>query len=385
MDIVLFSTADWDNPFWTNKQHVAVELAKLNHRVFYIDSIGLRQPTATKRDIKRIIQKLLKIFSPPKKVKENIWVFSPVLLPFHKYSMVRILNKLVFQISIKFWKKRLNFSNDLLWTYNPLTTNLLNIKTYKKTLYHCVDDIQKQPNMPIHAIETGEKHLLKNSFITFVTSKKLYKDKKKYSNNIHLHSNVADFSHFNQALEKNTIVPKELKNIPGFKIMFIGAISEYKVDFDLLEYIAQKRPNYSIVLIGDIGEGDPNTNTIKLKNYKNIYFLGPKNYSHLPAFLKGANLTILPSIINDYTRSMFPMKFFEYLSAGKQIVSTNLPALEDFRDICYLCTNYNTFLSSLDKVCKEKEDEHLNKRLEISKKYSYSKRTKDMLKMLIDK
>ena len=23
MDIILFSTADWDNPFWTNKQHMA--------------------------------------------------------------------------------------------------------------------------------------------------------------------------------------------------------------------------------------------------------------------------------------------------------------------------------------------------------------------------
>ena len=27
-DILILSTADWDNPFWTNKQHVAVELAK---------------------------------------------------------------------------------------------------------------------------------------------------------------------------------------------------------------------------------------------------------------------------------------------------------------------------------------------------------------------
>ncbi|PLM63747.1 glycosyltransferase family 1 protein, partial [Klebsiella pneumoniae] len=41
-DIVLLSTADWDNPFWTNKQHVAVELSRLGYKVFYIDSLGLR-------------------------------------------------------------------------------------------------------------------------------------------------------------------------------------------------------------------------------------------------------------------------------------------------------------------------------------------------------
>lgn len=28
-DIVVLSTADWDNPFWTNKQHVTVELGKV--------------------------------------------------------------------------------------------------------------------------------------------------------------------------------------------------------------------------------------------------------------------------------------------------------------------------------------------------------------------
>jgi hypothetical protein len=39
-DIVVLSTADWDNPFWTNKQHVAVELANRGHRVLYIESLG---------------------------------------------------------------------------------------------------------------------------------------------------------------------------------------------------------------------------------------------------------------------------------------------------------------------------------------------------------
>jgi hypothetical protein len=27
-DIIVLSTADWDNPFWTNKQHVTMELSK---------------------------------------------------------------------------------------------------------------------------------------------------------------------------------------------------------------------------------------------------------------------------------------------------------------------------------------------------------------------
>jgi glycosyltransferase involved in cell wall biosynthesis len=33
---------------------------------------------------------------------------------------------------------------------------------------------------------------------------------------------------------------------------------------------------------------------------------------------------VLPTKLNDYTRSMFPMKYFEYLAAGLPVVSTPL-------------------------------------------------------------
>ncbi|HDY8381860.1 TPA: glycosyltransferase family 1 protein, partial [Klebsiella pneumoniae] len=55
-DILLLSTADWDNPFWTNKQHVAIELARRGHKVLYIDSLGLRAPGLNKKDISRIFK-----------------------------------------------------------------------------------------------------------------------------------------------------------------------------------------------------------------------------------------------------------------------------------------------------------------------------------------
>ena len=46
LNIVMLSTAEWDNPFWTNKQHTACSLAKAGHRIFYIESLGLRSPSA---------------------------------------------------------------------------------------------------------------------------------------------------------------------------------------------------------------------------------------------------------------------------------------------------------------------------------------------------
>ena len=57
-DFVILSTADWDHPLWTNKQHVACSLAELGHRVLYVDSLGLRGPRVDKTDSGRIWRRL---------------------------------------------------------------------------------------------------------------------------------------------------------------------------------------------------------------------------------------------------------------------------------------------------------------------------------------
>lgn len=105
-DIVLLSTAEWDNPFWTNKQHVAIALAKLGYRVLYIDSLGLRRPSASRQDFIRILKRLKKALNAPCEVKTNIWVWSPVLLPFQSISWVRRINKIFLSSWLHFWQKK---------------------------------------------------------------------------------------------------------------------------------------------------------------------------------------------------------------------------------------------------------------------------------------
>ena len=49
--------------------------------------------------------------------------------------------------------------------------------------------------------------------------------------------------------------------------------------------------------------------------------------------LRGADAALIPYAINDLTRSVFPMKVYEYLSAGLPVVATALPALAGTRDV----------------------------------------------------
>ena len=86
--ILMLSTADWDNPFWTNKQHVALELSLQGHKVLYVDSLGLRPPSINKSDFTRIFRRLLKGLRFPRRINENLWVWSPIVIPFQKYRAV---------------------------------------------------------------------------------------------------------------------------------------------------------------------------------------------------------------------------------------------------------------------------------------------------------
>lgn len=380
-DVVLLSTAEWDNPFWTNKQHVAIELAKRGHRVFYIDSLGLRRPSISNQDTKRIIKRIRKAFQKPKKVKENLWVWSPVLLPFQNNTWTRKFNYYLLSNWLRTCLKRLNFNQDIFWTYNPLTLNLFDTDLYSQLIYHCVDEIKAQPGMPVKLIEDAEKKLATKANLVFATSTTLYESRKLWNEKTYYFSNVADFDHFSKAREKSTIVPDDLLKIPHPRLGFIGALSGYKVDFKLLEFLAQKHPEYSIVLLGKVGEGDPWTNIDNLYQYSNIFFLGSKSYSDLPSYLKGFDLAMLPNAINEYTNSMFPMKFFEYLSAGKPIVSINLHALQEYKEVCFLSNNHEEFINNIENALKN-IDFKLKERLALAKGFTYKSRTDEMMKLI---
>lgn len=132
-----------------------------------------------------------------------------------------------------------------------------------------------------------------------------------------------------------------------------------------------------------VGEGDPNTDISILENHENIHLLGPKEYSELPSYLKYFDVALLPNMINSYTDNMFPMKFFEYLAAGRKVVSVNLKAIQEFKDYVYISTTNEDFIEGIDKAI-EGDFISLEKRLELAQQYTYQSRTKKMLDLIVN-
>jgi len=380
-NVVILSTADWDNPFWTNKQHVAVSLAKCGFRVLYIDSLGLRRPGLHSRDVSRALRRLRRALELPRRVDERIWVWSPLIVPFQNWRLFRALNRIVLRRGLRRNLKRLEMEKQLLWTYSPMTTEFFDISEFACTVYHCVDEIKSQPDMPKSAIESAERTLTQQASIVFTTSPALTESRRHWNAATYYLPHVADQDHFSRALSDATRIPADLEEIPRPRIGFVGAISAYKIDFELLRVLARSRRQWSIVLIGAVGEGDPSTDASCLEIEPNIHLIGPRSYEDVPAYLKGIDVAILPNRINEYTRAMFPMKFFEYLAAGRPVVSVELDALSEFREVVDLAADYGEFVAAVDRALAG-DCASLELRLSVAGRHTYITRTRTMLDLV---
>jgi glycosyltransferase involved in cell wall biosynthesis len=123
--------------------------------------------------------------------------------------------------------------------------------------------------------------------------------------------------------------------LPEPRIVFTGAIAAAKVDLQLLAELAERQPDWSIVLVGPVGLGDPETDVSSLSQLKNVHLLGPRRYEELPSVLRGAQAAIIPYRRNQLTASVFPMKVYEYLAAGLPVVATALESLQGVAGISF--------------------------------------------------
>jgi hypothetical protein len=382
LNYIIFSTADWDNPFWTNKQHMAKTFEKHGHKVIYVDSLGIRKPKVDKRDFFRILKRFKSLFKPYTKVSDNIWRVSPFILPFHSIPIIRKFNDIFLSIIIKLLMLFLNFKEYIIWTYSPVSDSVIDKFLPMKVIYHCVDDLSALPNVDKENLKKRERNLIAKSDYIFTTSINLFEDIKPYNENTFYQNNVCDYDHFSKAKNSNFKLPEDLEEIKEPRIIFVGAISSYKVNFDLLSNIASKHHKWNFVMIGQIGEGQPETNISILEKNKNIHMIGPKNYKDIPKYLHFSDAAIIPANINDYTKSMFPMKFFEYLSSGLQVVSTNLDSLKDYENIAFISKNDNDFERYLEDIIDNKITKSNDKIYNECIKHTWGARYNTMMKII---
>jgi glycosyltransferase involved in cell wall biosynthesis len=324
--------ADWDAELWTNQQHLMSRLAVTN-RVLFVESLGLRRPHLKGRDLRRIGARLRRGLELPRSV-DQLHVLSPLVLPFHRFGSVRRLNSWLLPRLVSRAVGRLNLRAPILWSYVPQAEALVDVLAPSLVVYHCVDDIAAQKGIDAESFRDAERRFAARADLVLASSSTLANRMRALSDNVVEVPNVADTRMFAQALEPGP-VDAALDDLSPPRIAFTGAVVATKLDVDLLVDLARLRPEWSFPLVGPVGAGDPRTDVSALRGLPNVHLLGPRAYHDLPAVLRGVDAALIPYARNDLTASIFPMKVYEYLSAGLPVVATPLPALAGLTEIAF--------------------------------------------------
>jgi glycosyltransferase involved in cell wall biosynthesis len=329
-DIVCLGSADWQGGHWTNQQHLMYRLAGDN-QVLFIESLGLRKPQIKAMDVRRLARRARSTFQGMR-LLDGVNVMSPPVLPFHANRLVRALNARLLAMSVSRATRRIGMSRPILWAYVPQAEALVDTLAPVSIVYHCVDDIAAQKGVDAAGFRESERRFASRAGLVITSSSTLTERMGRISDNVLEAPNVADTALFSTALESGPIDP-DLEAVPEPRIVFVGAITATKLDFGLLTDLAQMRPDWSLVLVGPVGLGDPSTDISRLEALTNVHILGPRRQSELPDVLRGAAVGMIPYRTSDLTASIFPMKVYEYLAAGLPVVSTRLPALAEVTEI----------------------------------------------------
>lgn len=379
---------------WTNKHHIMNRVAKM-HRVVFVNFRGespLKFVRRAKAGDPATRVRLRNIWSEPgvRRIGPSLQVLDVWTPAFFNFAgsghWLRRHNEFEHRVDVVGrWLSQQGIDDAVLWVYHPGYGASVARLPHRLIVYDCVDEYTAFPEFR-HAkrwIAERERELCAAAGVVACTAPSLLESKQKLApGKTHLVHNVGDAEHFGKALDPALAIPDDLVGLPHPVVGFIGAVSDYKLNIDWVLYLARARPSWSIVLVGPTGVADPSTDVGKLKAQPNVHLLGHRSYEKLPSYLKGFDVAVIPYRINDYTRAVFPIKFFEFLASGRPVVVSPLPAIREYWSAVRVAETQEDFVAACEAALHEDSAQARTTRLELSSKNDWDARVGKLLALV---
>ena len=85
-------------------------------------------------------------------------------------------------------------------------------------------------------------------------------------------------------------------------------------------------------------------------------WLGLQPYEDLPRVVAAFDVGVIPYASNPYTRNCFPLKLYEYLSAGKPVVASGLPSLAGLEPHAVVAGTGEEFVAAVRSALRDPDD-----------------------------
>lgn len=317
-EIILFPTlVDWNIPLFQRPQHIALNMANQGYLYFFCTN------------------NIIDTVDGFDEVSKNCFVTNV-----NEYWLIEELGKLSNRDKILHLYSTDNIRDN---EYIQLVRD-----NGFSILYEYVDEIHEEiSGMKIQQrILDRHASMLEDESVTVIaTADKLYQEVKAVrKNKFSLVTNGVQLGHFEQKFSE---IPEEIKDIveKGNPIIgYFGAFAKW-FNYELVEELAAKHPEWEILLIGK--DYDGSINNTNIRNFSNIHVVGPINYYQLPRYAQHFSVSTIPFRINDITDSTSPIKLFEYMALNKPIVTTAMPECRKYKSVL-IGENHEHFIEKIE-------------------------------------
>ena len=388
-DFIIVGLQALDSRIGSNCINIAHEIARHN-RVLYVN-YPLDRKTKIREKNDPLIQKRIRINKGEEpdlvQVSENMWNLFPKTtlesisqLPVDRlFDFVNKINNERFAKEIKSAIEHLNFSNYFIFNDSDMFRSfyLKELLAPELYIYYTRDnliavDFWKKQGIRIEA------DLMKKADLVVANSTYLAEHARQFNPHSYYVGQGCDVSLFDKKLIKS--VPKDIAEIKKPIIGYIGALFSLRLDIDVLVYLAEQRPDWSIVLVGPEDEAFKGS---KLHKIANVHFLGSKPMEALPSYLNHFDVALNPQKLNEVTIGNYPRKIDEYLAMGKPTVATLTKAMDVFKDYTYLAESKEDYLSLVEQALQENSAEKEEARSVFAKSHTWENNVKEIYNSML--
>lgn len=382
--IVCISNTSWFGNYAKSTVQILERLAKQNEVLFVeypytwsdlLNALRGRKQAPAQRmlGIKKRLQKL--------KTDSDTYVYDliiPPVIPVYFLKNEKIFellfkwNTFIYRLFVRRYIKKLKFENPLIITaYNPLYGYPLQ-KTLGEMahIYYCYDGVES--GFFGKRIFTYEDNFSKSADAIITTSEFLLNQKLKINSESYLVKNGVDFPLFSKFAKKDVLERKRKK------IGFIGSLDP-RFDIDTVEFAVSLLQEYDFEFTGDMRNEKMRS---RLSRYPNVRFFDPVKPTEVPPLLADYDAGMIPYIVNEVNKNIYPLKINEYLAVGVPLVMTPFAVLPEFDGLVSVSSDKEDFAQKLKKEIESDNSEKIKTRISFAQTNSWEARTEAFSEIL---
>jgi GT2 family glycosyltransferase/SAM-dependent methyltransferase/glycosyltransferase involved in cell wall biosynthesis len=354
-DVVCFSIIDWEFRF-QRPQQIMSQFAAHGHRVFYL---SVSRFVAAGSEPIRVTQIRDNVFEVSVAVERNPDIYGEVIgADGNLDAILGALDKLrrrygivdaIGYVMIASWE-RIASEAARRWGW--------------RIAYDCMDEWENFPGINESILE-AERRLVGSCDLLVVTAQLLLEKWSARSRPTVLARNGVDVGFYEKRYGPNALLADAKHPVVGY----YGAIADW-FDLELMTHVAKRRPDYTFVLLGGVFDVDVS----QLSALPNVQLLGQQPYDTMPQYLYHFDACLIPFKVNPITEATDPVKLYEYLCAGKPVVSVALSEVRPYAEYVYLAETREEFLEKLDLAVREDDPELGERRVEFARAHTWEKR-----------